>query len=82
MPRGGCQQRGRRIDNYGSSQLFPEPDRHRFAGVVFGERQRAGRFGLDQANILIPRSLIGSGLVNVVFTANGKTANAVQIDIK
>ena len=39
-------------------------------------------FGLDQANILIPRSLIGSGLVNVVFTANGKAANPVQISIK
>jgi len=38
--------------------------------------------GLEQANILIPRSLIGSGLVNVVFTANGKPANAVQINIK
>jgi uncharacterized protein (TIGR03437 family) len=38
--------------------------------------------GLDQANILIPRSLIGRGLVDVVFTANGKTANTVQINIK
>jgi uncharacterized protein (TIGR03437 family) len=38
--------------------------------------------GLDQANILIPRSLIGRGLVDVVFMANGKTANTVQINIK
>lgn len=38
--------------------------------------------GLDQANILIPRSLIGRGLADVVFMANGKTANTVQINIK
>jgi uncharacterized protein (TIGR03437 family) len=42
----------------------------------------SGFEGLDQANILIPRSLIGRGLVDVVFTANGKTANTVQINIK
>lgn len=38
--------------------------------------------GLDQANILIPRSLAGSGNVNVVFSADGKTANTVTINIK
>ncbi|MGE0130830.1 MAG: choice-of-anchor V domain-containing protein [Blastocatellales bacterium] len=38
--------------------------------------------GLDQANILIPRSLAGRGLVDVVFTANGKAANTVQVNIK
>lgn len=38
--------------------------------------------GLDQANILIPRSLIGRGVVDVVFMANGKTANTVQISVK
>lgn len=42
----------------------------------------SGFEGLDQANILIPRSLIGRGLVDVVFMANGKTANTVQINIK
>lgn len=38
--------------------------------------------GLDQANILIPRSLINRGLADVVFTAAGKQANTVQINIK
>ncbi len=38
--------------------------------------------GLDQANILIPRSLIGRGLVDVVFTATDKPGNTVQINVK
>jgi uncharacterized protein (TIGR03437 family) len=41
-----------------------------------------GFVGLDQANILIPRSLIGRKLVDVIFTASGKAANTVQISIK
>jgi uncharacterized protein (TIGR03437 family) len=38
--------------------------------------------GLDQVNISIPRSLIGRKLVDVVFTANGRQANTVQISVK
>ncbi|MDX2029922.1 MAG: choice-of-anchor V domain-containing protein [Blastocatellia bacterium] len=38
--------------------------------------------GLDQANLLIPPSLAGRGLVDVVLTVNGKAANTVQINIK
>jgi uncharacterized protein (TIGR03437 family) len=38
--------------------------------------------GLDQTNIFIPRSLIGRGLVDLVFTVDGKTANTVQLNIK
>src|SRR5215510_14275940 len=38
--------------------------------------------GLDQLNILIPRSLIGRKLLDVVFTAAGRTANTVQISVK
>ncbi len=38
--------------------------------------------GLDQTNILIPRSLIGRGLVNVVFTVDFKATNTVQLNIK
>src|SRR5262245_45113774 len=38
--------------------------------------------GLEQINIIIPRSLISSGLVNVVFTADNKPANTVQLRIK
>jgi len=41
-----------------------------------------GLAGLDQGNIRIPRSLIGRGSVDVVFRADGKTANTVQITIK
>lgn len=38
--------------------------------------------GLDQANILLPRALAGKGEVDVVFTAEGKPANTVRINIK
>lgn len=38
--------------------------------------------GLDQANVRIPRSLIGRGIVNVILTVNGAVANTVQINIK
>jgi uncharacterized protein (TIGR03437 family) len=38
--------------------------------------------GLEQINIFIPRTLIGRGLVEVVFTADNKQANPVQILIK
>lgn len=38
--------------------------------------------GLDQANILIPRSLIGRGLMDMTLTAAGKAANTLQINVK
>lgn len=38
--------------------------------------------GLDQINILIPRSLIGRGLVDVVLNVEGKAANTVKVSIK
>lgn len=38
--------------------------------------------GLDQVNTLIPRSLIGRGLVDIVLTVDGKAANTVTIQIK
>jgi uncharacterized protein (TIGR03437 family) len=38
--------------------------------------------GLDQANIVIPRSLAGRGNVDVVLSVDGKTANTVSINIK
>ncbi len=38
--------------------------------------------GLDQMNILIPRSLAGRGDVDVLVTVNGKTANPVKLRIK
>ena len=39
-------------------------------------------YGLDQVNVLLPRSLVGSGTVNVVLTAGGQTANTVTVDIQ
>jgi len=41
-----------------------------------------GFAGLDQLNIMLPRSLIGRKLVDVVFTAAGRDANPVQISVK
>jgi uncharacterized protein (TIGR03437 family) len=38
--------------------------------------------GLDQFNLLLPRSLAGKGKVDVVVTANGKASNAVNLTIK
>lgn len=38
--------------------------------------------GLDQVNILIPRSLISRGEVDVVLTVDGKPANTVRVNIK
>jgi uncharacterized protein (TIGR03437 family) len=38
--------------------------------------------GMDQVNVLIPRSLIGSGDVDVVLTVDGVAANTVKINIK
>ncbi|HKX26922.1 MAG TPA: hypothetical protein VJ302_04435 [Blastocatellia bacterium] len=38
--------------------------------------------GLDQANVLLSRSLAGRGLVNVAMTVDGKPTNVVQINIR
>jgi uncharacterized protein (TIGR03437 family) len=38
--------------------------------------------GLDQVNVLLPAKLAGSGNVNVQLTAEGVTANPVQITIQ
>ena len=38
--------------------------------------------GLDQSNILLPRSLTGRGEMNFVFTVDGQTANTVRISVK
>ncbi len=47
-----------------------------FAGAV------AGLAGLDQANVRLPRSLAGSGEVNILLTADNRSANAVTVSIK
>ena len=41
-----------------------------------------GYAGLDQANVRVPRSLIGKGDVTIEFTANNRSANAVTIVVK
>ena len=39
-------------------------------------------YGLDQVNVLLRRSLLGAGTVNIVLTAGGQTANTVTVDIQ
>jgi uncharacterized protein (TIGR03437 family) len=38
--------------------------------------------GLDQVNLLLPKSLAGRGVVEVLLTADGKNANAVTVWIQ
>jgi uncharacterized protein (TIGR03437 family) len=38
--------------------------------------------GLDQVNVQVPRSLVGRGEVNIVLTADGKSANVTRVTIK
>ena len=48
--------------------------------VLFAGAQ-GGYQGLDQVNVVIPASLANQGVVNLVLTVDGQTANTVQIDI-
>jgi uncharacterized protein (TIGR03437 family) len=41
-----------------------------------------GLTGLDQVNLLVPRTLIGRGPVDVILTVDGRIANAVQVNIR
>jgi uncharacterized protein (TIGR03437 family) len=43
---------------------------------------QGGFAGLDQANVLLPRSLAGRGEVNLVLSVDGKAANTVKLWIK
>jgi uncharacterized protein (TIGR03437 family) len=45
-------------------------------------REQGGFVGLDQLNLLLPRSLAGRGKVDVVLTVEGKAANTVMIEVK
>jgi uncharacterized protein (TIGR03437 family) len=38
--------------------------------------------GLDQVNVLSPRSLIGRGQVDLVLSVDGQAANTVKVNIK
>ncbi len=51
------------------------------AGLLYVGAQ--GQFpGLDQVNLVIPRSSAGAGEVPVVLTVDGQTANAVTVNVK
>lgn len=49
--------------------------------VLFAGEQ-GGFVGLDQVNAQLLRSLAGRGTLDAVLTADGKTANTVQINIR
>jgi uncharacterized protein (TIGR03437 family) len=54
-------------------------------GGVAAQVQSAGAqggAGVDQINVLLPRTLIGRGEVDIVLTVDGKTANTVRVNIK
>jgi uncharacterized protein (TIGR03437 family) len=38
--------------------------------------------GLDQVNLLVPRSLAGRGVLDVALTVDGKSANLVQVAVR
>jgi uncharacterized protein (TIGR03437 family) len=41
-----------------------------------------GGAGVDQINVLLPRSLAGRGEVDIVLTVDGKPANTVRVNIR
>jgi uncharacterized protein (TIGR03437 family) len=47
-----------------------------YAGAV------SGLVGLDQANLRVPRSLVGRGQADIILTVDGKNANAVRVNIR
>jgi len=51
------------------------------APVIYAGEQ-GGFVGLDQINVLLPRSLCGHGEVEVALTVDGKPANTVRVSIK
>jgi uncharacterized protein (TIGR03437 family) len=55
-------------------------------GGAYGEVSFAGAHtefaGVDQVNVLLPRSLIGRGIVDVLLTVEAQMANPVRVNIK
>ena len=41
-----------------------------------------GFAGLDQANVRVPRGLIGKGEVTILLTADNRSSNAVTVSIR
>jgi uncharacterized protein (TIGR03437 family) len=52
-----------------------------YAQVSFAEAQ-PGLVGVDQVNVLVPRSLAGRGEVDVLLTVEAQMANAARVNIK
>ncbi|MGA3028949.1 MAG: hypothetical protein ABSF98_29780 [Bryobacteraceae bacterium] len=52
------------------------------AGTVQYAGPGGGYPGLDQVNVVIPQSLAGSGIVPIVLSAGGMTANTVNVTIE
>ena len=59
-----------------SATIGSAPCEVRFAGA------QGGFEGLDQINLLLPRSLAGLGEADLILTVDGKRANAVRVNIK
>jgi len=59
-----------------SAQVGGETTRVDYAGA------QCCLVGLDQVNVLLPRSLIGRGEVNVALVVEGQMANQVKINVK
>jgi uncharacterized protein (TIGR03437 family) len=51
------------------------------ARVLYAGPQ-GGFAGLDQVNVVLPRSLSGSGLVSVQLSVDGLAANPVEVNIR
>jgi uncharacterized protein (TIGR03437 family) len=51
-------------------------------GTVTYAGPQGGFVGLDQANVLLPNSLAGSGRLVLTLTVDGQTTNQVQIAVK
>jgi uncharacterized protein (TIGR03437 family) len=68
--------RGRSAQTAISCQLGGQAGEVQYASVA------PGFVGLDQVNVVVPRSLAGRGEIDVALTADGKAANTVKINIK
>jgi uncharacterized protein (TIGR03437 family) len=68
--------RGRSSPANAVAQIGGAPARVDYAGA------QSQYDGLDQVNVVVPRSLAGAGEVPVVLTVDGITANVVTINIK
>ncbi|MGH9832576.1 MAG: hypothetical protein ACRD9Y_06125 [Blastocatellia bacterium] len=51
------------------------------AQVLFAGAQ-GSLVGVDQVNLAVPRSLAGSGEIDVALTMDGQTTNFVKVDVR